>query len=79
MKALPKAQRWAAIAAGLLLTTAGQIQACTICMGAADEPKGPALNGAIFFMLGCLGVMFSGIGAVAYSIWRRRHLGTPVA
>jgi hypothetical protein len=50
-----------------------------MCMGGADQSNGPALNGAIFLMLGCLGAMFAGIGAVAYGIWRRRNQGPPVA
>jgi hypothetical protein len=65
--------------AGVFLAAAGEVHACPMCMGGADAANGPALNGAIFFMLGCLGVMFAGIGAVAYGIWRRRGQQTPVA
>jgi hypothetical protein len=32
---------------------------------------GGAINGAIFVMLGFLGLMMAGIGGVAYQIWRR--------
>jgi hypothetical protein len=66
------------IVAALLLAAAGEAQACPMCMGAADSSNGPALNGAIFLMLGCLGVMFTGIGAVAYGFWRRSSRQPPV-
>ena len=45
--------------------------ACAMCMGAPDGHTGEALNGAIFFMLGCLGFIMLGIGAVVYSFVRR--------
>jgi hypothetical protein len=66
------------IVAALLLAAAGEVHACPMCMGGADSSNGPALNGAIFLMLGCLGAMFTGIGAVAYGIWRRRGQHPPV-
>jgi hypothetical protein len=59
--------------AGLVLSTAGNARACAMCMGGPDSNNGPALNGAIFLMLGMLGCVFAGIGAVAFSFWRRRH------
>ena len=68
-----------ALVASLFLAAAGDAHACAVCMGGADSSNGPALNGAIFFMLGCLGLMFGGIGAVAYGIWRRRGQRPPVA
>jgi hypothetical protein len=67
------------VVGGLLIAAAGEAHACPMCMGAADASNGPALNGAIFLMLGCLGVMFTGIGAVAYGFWRRRGHQPPVA
>ena len=68
----------AALIGAVLLTAVSQAQACPMCMGAADSSNGPALNGAIFLMLGCLGAMFTGIGAVAYGFWRRRHQQPPI-
>ena len=75
---LRQAQGLTALVAGLLVAAAGEAQACPMCMGGADASNGPALNGAIFIMLGCLGIMFSGIGAVAYGFWRRRGQGPRV-
>jgi hypothetical protein len=51
-------------------------RACAVCMG-ADSHNGEALNGAIFFMLGILGAVFSGIGAVVFSIARRARRPIP--
>jgi hypothetical protein len=56
--------------AGLLLHPTS-VHACAMCMGAPDSHNGAALNGAIFLMLGCLGAMMAGIGAVAFSFARR--------
>ena len=74
---LPRRVQGLTAIAGLLLA-AGEARACPMCMGGADAANGPALNGAIFLMLGCLGVMFTGIGAVAYGFWRRRGQQPPV-
>ncbi len=52
-------------------------KACAVCMSGADSHNGEALNGAIFLMLGFLGAIFSGIGAVAYSIFRRSRTPLP--
>lgn len=46
-------------------------------MGGPDSKSGPALNGAIFFMLGMLGLVFSGIGAVIYQFVRRARNPLP--
>ncbi len=46
--------------------------ACGVCMGQTDGSQvSGALNGAIFVMLGFLGVMLTGISAVGVAIWRR--------
>ena len=61
--------------AGLIFATAPtQARACATCFSGSDGNTGPALNGAIFFMLGMLVAVFGGIGAVAYGMYRRRHL-----
>lgn len=65
-------RRFTAFVVSLLVVSLGQAQACPICMG-ADYKSGEAINGAIFLMLGFLASMFIGIGAVTYSIYRRRH------
>jgi len=52
------------------------VQACAVCMG-ADSHTGEALNGAIFLMLGFLGLIFSGIAAVVVSFIRRARTPLP--
>ena len=53
-------------------------QACGVCMGQTEGSQiGGAVNGAIFVMLGFIGAMLSGIGAVAYSFWRRAKSPLP--
>jgi hypothetical protein len=46
--------------------------ACGVCMGQTEGSQiGSAVNGAIFVMLAFIGLMLAGIGAVAFSLWRR--------
>lgn len=60
----------AAATAVLLMPTSSF--ACGVCMGQTDGSQiGGALNGAIFVMLGFLGLMLAGISGVAISLWRR--------
>jgi len=43
------------------LWAASEASACAVCFGAADSPETKALNGAIFLMLGVLGLVFFGV------------------
>ncbi|MHA3771103.1 hypothetical protein ACXR0O_06135 [Verrucomicrobiota bacterium sgz303538] len=55
-----------------LLFASSSAQACGVCMGQTDGSQvGGAINGAIFVMLGFLGLMLAGISGVAFSLWRR--------
>jgi len=47
------------------------LSACPICMGAPDSPAASAVNNAIFIMFGVLGIIFTGIGSVFFSLYRR--------
>ena len=47
------------------------VSACPICMGGQDSPTASAVNNAIFIMFGVLGLIFSGIGSVVFSLYRR--------
>ena len=68
----PSVRLLAPAVATLLVSAPESARACAVCMG-GDENVGAALNGAIFLMLGMLAAVFAGIGAVGFSIWRRRH------
>jgi hypothetical protein len=76
MKSSSLISRALTLAAGFALCGVNSAHACLTCMG-ADSTTGPALNGAIFFMLGVLGTVFAGIGAVAFSFWRRARSPLP--
>jgi hypothetical protein len=59
-------------AAGLvhLPATAG---ACAACMGDVNSKSAPAMNDAIFFMLGCIGFVLASLaGFAAYLINRSK-------
>ena len=45
-----------------LVALPGVAQACDQCMGGKDPNIRPAVNGAIFFMLGMVAMMASGLG-----------------
>lgn len=48
-------------------------QACTVCMGGDDTKVGPAMNGAIFLMLGCIGGVLGLLVLFAVSLIRRAN------
>lgn len=49
-------------------------RACDQCMGGKDPRIRPAINGAIFFMLGLVGMMGGGIGLFMRYLSKRAHL-----
>jgi hypothetical protein len=52
-------------------------QACPVCTGGPESPVAPALNGAIFLLLGVIGTMFAGLGVFAYVLYRRSKSPAP--
>ena len=50
--------------------------ACTACMGDANSKLGPAMNAAIFLMLGCIGLML--LSAAAFGFYLMKRAGNPV-
>lgn len=51
--------------------------ACTVCMGDPNSNIAKGANAAIFLMLGVLVMMFSLLGAFAYTLYRRAKLPPP--
>jgi len=51
--------------------------ACAVCMGASDASIGPAMNAAIFLMLGFIGAMLAGIGGFIFYLSRRAKMPVP--
>ena len=52
--------------------------ACAVCMGGSDSTVAPAANGAIFFMLGTVGVMLACVAGFIFHLARRARLSAPV-
>jgi hypothetical protein len=48
--------------------------ACDQCMGGKDSNVRPAVNGAIFFMLGMVGMMATGVGFFMRYLVRRANV-----
>lgn len=61
---------------GTLLALPGVASACSVCMG-ANSKTGPAINGAIFLMLGFLVLVLGSIGAFIYNLAKRARSPLP--
>lgn len=57
--------------AAVLVTLPETLHACTICMGDVNSKAGPAINGAIFLMLGCIGCMLSAAAGFGLYLFKR--------
>lgn len=64
------------ITTGLVLAPKG-VLACAVCMGGSDSTMRPAINGAIFLMLGFIGTALTGVGSFAFYLFRRSRLPHP--
>lgn len=51
--------------------------ACAVCMGASDSPIASAINGAIFLMLGFVGLMMAGVLGFMFYLSRRANHPSP--
>lgn len=51
--------------------------ACTACMGDANSKVGPAMNAAIFLMLGCIGLMLACAAAFGFYLMKRANSPLP--
>ena len=49
-------------------------RACDACMGGKDPTIRPAVNGAIFFMLGMVAMMATGVGFFMRYLSKRAHM-----
>lgn len=63
-----------AFAAVLLPRTSS---ACAVCMGASDSTVAPAMNAAIFLMLGFIGAMLAGVAGFAFYLFLRARRPVP--
>jgi hypothetical protein len=65
---------------GMALTLAAMpemARACDACMGGKDPTIRPAVNGAIFFMLGMVGMMATGVGFFMHYLAKRAKMPLP--
>jgi hypothetical protein len=58
------------------LAAAVPANACAVCMGDADSPIAPAMNAAIFLMLGCIGSVL--LGVVSFALYLRHRSSAPL-
>ncbi len=67
-----------AMAVCAIATLPSTAQACAACTGGAiDTPTTNAMNGAIFFMLGCIGSTLLGIVSIGVVMVKRSHTPLP--
>lgn len=59
------------------MNTLAFILGCAVCSGASDAKVGPALNGVIFLMFGCVGSVLTLITFAGWSIVRRARNHPP--
>jgi hypothetical protein len=52
-------------------------EACTVCMGGDDSKIGPAMNAAIFLLLGCIGGVLGLLVAFGITLMRRANAPLP--
>jgi hypothetical protein len=61
-----------ATVSGLLMLAMPQIaSACATCFGAPDAPMTKGMNNAILWLIGCVGLVYVGIGKVAWDFRKR--------
>ncbi len=68
------AMAWAVLALAMM---PGAARACDVCMGGKDPTIRPAVNGAIFFMLGLVAMMATGLGFFMRYLAKRDDMPMP--
>jgi hypothetical protein len=61
----------------VLVAIPAAARACDACMGAKDPTIRPAVNGAIFFMLGTVALMATGVGFFMRYLVKRAKMPLP--
>lgn len=62
---------FALLFAAALLALPKTAAACAVCMGASDSNVAPAINAAIFLMLGFVGTILTGVVGFIFYLARR--------
>jgi len=77
MKHAPLLRALVAITAVALAQLPATASACTACMGDASSKTGPAINAAIFLMLGFIGAMLACAAAFGCYLMKRANSPLP--
>ena len=65
------------ISATALIHLPGTLHACTACMGDVNSKTAPAINAAIFLMLGFIGFVLASLGGFAFYLVKRANSPLP--
>ena len=76
MKHFPLARVLAVISAAALVHLPSTASACAACMGDVNSKTAPAMNAAIFLMLGVIGSMLT--SAAAFGIYLMKRASAPL-
>lgn len=77
MKTASLHRAWVAIVATSLAHLPATASACTACMGDANSKIAPAINAAIFLMLGFIGTMLACAAAFGFHLMKRANNPLP--
>lgn len=61
----------------LVYSTPAALHACSVCMGADDSKIGPAINSAIFLLLGCIGAVLASLVGFGFYLMKRAAAPLP--
>jgi hypothetical protein len=58
----------------LLGSPAGQALACSVCYGAPQSKSAQSMAVAIWFMLGAVMTVLTGVGALSFKLWKHGRM-----
>ena len=67
----------AGVVAAVLTNWPAAASACTACMGDVNSKIAPAINAAIFLMLGAIGFMLASLAGFAFYLMKRANSPLP--
>jgi hypothetical protein len=77
MKHFPLSRALLAMGAAGLVHLPATAGACAACMGDVNSKTAPAINDAIFLMLGCIGFMLASLAGFAIYLMKRSNAPLP--
>ena len=77
MKHSPLARALAVIATAVLVHLPSTAGACSVCMGDVNSKTAPAMNAAIFLMLGVIGSMLASAAGFGIYLMKRSNMPLP--